>query len=811
MKTLEKFLKEDKKTPGVMAFGRFNPPTTGHHQLIKKVESTAKQHNGTPHIIASHSEGSAKNPLPQKKKIGYLKKLTQHSSSVHGSSKQEPTILHHAARLNKHHDHLVVVAGSDRQKEYHDLLHKYNNKALRHGHYNYKSIKVVSSGHRDPDSEGTTGISGTKMRDHARSGNHVEFKKGLPKELHPHAKEMINHIKSVKEEMNMEEYLDEKKKAKKLELDDITDKELDKFVDQEKDTLKEYDEDDQEESVEEEAPLGFTQRLRRARVMKRLAPRLARQRKIRKFKLADPKRLEKRSRKMAIKFLRKKIAGKRGENYQSLSISDKMAVDRLLAKKMHIVPRIAKRLMPKIRKAEIERLKRARSQRNENHALFNMIEKMSAPQDKDIADRKGTQPAKYHKGLSPTTKAARDAQFKKQSKMADDNPAAYKPAPGDATAKTKPSKYTKMYKDMFGETNEEYELTEKSMEALKKKASKSGHSYGTLKKVYNRGVAAWKTGHRPGTTPQQWGYARVNAFIAKKKAGTLNHDKDLANEYIPEQAQQNYNTPAADHKADKIYPYQAAIKDLDLNTKNRNKTIKEYDYGPANPEAGDLTKMYWEKKADLWGCSVEMVKTMKCMNCAAFDQKPQTLKLMADAIGPDGDRVVKNGNLGFCELFEFKCAGNRTCDAWVGGGPLKESKAPVIGGVKMKKLGTGKKGSYKELVKRHLGAKAAEKVTKSDGVALAKIAKKSDNIGLMRKANFIKNMMKEETTMLNEGFIAGIPDAPLASRFMKIRGGFDHHPDTIKEYDLDEEGGAGEEGTKKLLKKLKKDTPGEDL
>jgi len=60
------------------------------------------------------------------------------------------------------------------------------------------------------------------------------------------------------------------------------------------------------------------------------------------------------------------------------------------------------------------------------------------------------------------------------------------------------------------------------------KAKASGISVGTLQKVYNRGVAAWKTGHRPGTTPQQWGHARVNAFIAKKKKGTLNHDKDLA-------------------------------------------------------------------------------------------------------------------------------------------------------------------------------------------------------------------------------------------------------------------------------------------
>ena len=60
------------------------------------------------------------------------------------------------------------------------------------------------------------------------------------------------------------------------------------------------------------------------------------------------------------------------------------------------------------------------------------------------------------------------------------------------------------------------------------KAKKSGISVGTLKKVYQRGVAAWKTGHRPGTTPSQWGHARVNAFITKKKRGGLNHDKDLA-------------------------------------------------------------------------------------------------------------------------------------------------------------------------------------------------------------------------------------------------------------------------------------------
>ena len=54
-------------------------------------------------------------------------------------------------------------------------------------------------------------------------------------------------------------------------------------------------------------------------------------------------------------------------------------------------------------------------------------------------------------------------------------------------------------------------------EGLKKKAAKSGISYGTLKKVYNRGMAAWRTGHRPGANTHQWGYARVHSFLVKGK------------------------------------------------------------------------------------------------------------------------------------------------------------------------------------------------------------------------------------------------------------------------------------------------------
>jgi len=72
-------------------------------------------------------------------------------------------------------------------------------------------------------------------------------------------------------------------------------------------------------------------------------------------------------------------------------------------------------------------------------------------QDPDIKDREGTQPARYHTGLKKSTKAKRDAHFKKHGKKADDDASAYKPAPGDKTAKTKPSKYTKAFKDMYDE------------------------------------------------------------------------------------------------------------------------------------------------------------------------------------------------------------------------------------------------------------------------------------------------------------------------------------------------------------------------
>ena len=141
-------------------------------------------------------------------------------------------------------------------------------------------------------------------------------------------------------------------------------------------------------------------------------------------------------------------------------------------------------------------------------------EKIEVAQDKDIDDREGSQPATFQKGIkSKSTKAARDAHFKKMTKADDSDPSAYKDAPGDKKARkagTKESPYTKKFKKMYGES---VDLSEDANATLKAKADKAGYSLAILKQVYKRGMAAWKVGHKPGTTPQQWGMARVNSFM----------------------------------------------------------------------------------------------------------------------------------------------------------------------------------------------------------------------------------------------------------------------------------------------------------
>ena len=180
----------------VFAFGRLNPPTTGHEKLVNKVKELADKHNANHLIVVSHSTDNKKNPLTPEQKIKHARRFFP-KTNIKASSKEEPTFLQHAAKLNKSGTHhLIMVAGSDRTDEYHQKLHHYNGEG-EGKLYNFKSIKVVSAGARDPDAEGVEGMSASKMREHVKNNDFGEFRKGVPSHVsEKHAKELFNDVKS---------------------------------------------------------------------------------------------------------------------------------------------------------------------------------------------------------------------------------------------------------------------------------------------------------------------------------------------------------------------------------------------------------------------------------------------------------------------------------------------------------------------------------------------------------------------------------------------------------------------------------------
>jgi len=442
IKSFSDYLTENTKEISFV-FGRFNPPTIGHEKLFDALKKQSR--GGSYRIYASKSVDAKKNPLQPKDKIKFLRKMfPKHARNIMADSDVR-TVLDIAVKLyDQGFTKVTMVAGSDRVREFDILLNKYNGQQAKHGFYNFEgAINVVSAGDRDPDAEGATGMSASKMRMSAQQNDLAGFAKGVPARFHP--TDLFNAVR----------------KGMGLKL---------------------------ENTFRQHVDLPVVSQTREEYVGGNL------------FQEGDLVNIKESSTMGQIIVC--------GTNY--------VIVESELGKKRYWLDAI-----------ELAEYNEIGTDEYTKYLLKNtpFSKLVKEREDADIGDRKGSQPAKYFTGLAKSTKQKRDAHFKKKST---------KPAPGDARAETKPSQHTKKFKQMYGEwaehlTFEDFIITEgKSDAALKKKADKSGMPLSILRQVFNRGVAAWKTGHRPGTTAVQWGLARVNSFVTKSKGTWGKADKDLA-------------------------------------------------------------------------------------------------------------------------------------------------------------------------------------------------------------------------------------------------------------------------------------------
>jgi hypothetical protein len=531
---------EEKSSVGYFAFGRFNPPTTGHEKLITKVASLARGNDYR--IFASQSADAKKNPLEYKTKVKFMRKMFPKYARNIVMDNSVKNFLDATMYMYKQgYKNLVMVAGDDRVQEFQKLLTKYNGVDSRHGKYEFDSIKFVSAGERDPDADDVTGMSASKQRANAQNNDFAKFSQGLPKGVSDQlAKELFN---AVRKGMNLNE---NKTFTRHVMLETVSERREDYingelFSVGQQVIVKESDEvvtithcgdgKNKRKWLTDVEPLEEKVSQSQIDSLEKFADKLLAKYNIdieftRHFvdRVNDARNNPEIKVAELQKFF-KKVQKAKGNKIKT--IGDFQAVLKDVTTDLNI-PAVIRN------KGDDFEVTLKTIMRKKNFKTPNKIIQYEnkVAQDPDVKDKKGTQPKKYFSGLAKSTKASRDAHFKKGAKMDDDNPAAYEPAPGDKDAETKTSKYTKKYKQMYGEgdglwanihkkrqsgkpmrkpgskgaptkqdfknaRNEEV-MNEEEKKGLAAKAEKSGISLGILKQVYNRGMAAWRTGHRPG-------------------------------------------------------------------------------------------------------------------------------------------------------------------------------------------------------------------------------------------------------------------------------------------------------------------------
>ena len=190
---------EVEKTKGTLtvAFGRFNPPTTGHEKLLNQVAKSSDENDYI--IVPSRSQDAKKNPLDADSKVGVMRQMFPKHSEKIVNDPANRTIFDVLKKAhNDGYAGVRVVGGADRQKEFDKLVNTYNGKL-----YKFDKVEVVSAGDRDPDADDVTGMSASKQRKAAAEGDLKSFMKGIPSSMEKKAAEEL--YKNIRKAMNIKE------------------------------------------------------------------------------------------------------------------------------------------------------------------------------------------------------------------------------------------------------------------------------------------------------------------------------------------------------------------------------------------------------------------------------------------------------------------------------------------------------------------------------------------------------------------------------------------------------------------------------
>ena len=415
----------------IFTFGRFNPPTTGHEKLIDALAKQQSRNVGSKmYVFPSQSQNPKKDPLPFALKVAYMRKMFPKYAKNIMANKKVKMVFDIAVDLhNKGHRSIVMVVGSDRVTEFDTLLNKYNGVNGRHGYYGFDNIEVVSAGERDPDAEGVTGMSASKMRAAAVDGDFDTFKMGVPSGFRD-ALKLYNDVRKnmgIREERDMGEMTDFESlrdlylTGKLWNIGDIVEAKgvKGKVINKGTNYLSFVDENN----------------------------------KVHKTWLHD----------IVERDYKKEYANYQGTPEQIARRSSRNKARRIMGDKAVKGMDVGHKDNNPMNN-DPSNLKNEEPSENRREPR---LRERDTKQDKDIKSRDGTQPAKYYAkdtegdAMSKSTKQARARHFDKKKKG---------PAPGDASATTKPSKHTQKFKQMYGEKDIKIPLE--------------------LLKLYNKGMAA---------------------------------------------------------------------------------------------------------------------------------------------------------------------------------------------------------------------------------------------------------------------------------------------------------------------------------